>query len=475
MTTKYTKARQFYNCVFVLLVSMVLSTGWATAKSDLSLSFSPAPPQSVPWPGESFTFSLTINNGGDTDASNVEVTNFLPVGLVYETVTPPGTTTFNTGTGVWNIGTVPAGGSYTIDLPVTVTAGGSWQTIAEVTAHTPDDDTDSNPNNNNSAEDDYATACVSAPLPWCQGDSYQLAAPVGLNNFQWFLDGAPINGAMQGTYVANAPGEYTVTAKDANGCDWELCCPVKIIPYCPDVALKKVLATSGNIYPGQNVTFTITVTNQGDVSMSNLEITDYIPTGLTLNDPDWTNNGDGTASYVLPNTLGYAGSGADQTTVDITFTVSSSISAQTIITNFAEVSGAVDSLGHVIDDVDSDLDDDPNNDGPYVDDEINEKPPIDEDDHDPAEITIDIFDLALSKVLSSPLGNIYPGDNVTFTLNVYNQGTADAQNIQITDYIPSGLALNDVDWTDNAGLATLNTPIASLAAAKALRLILPLL
>ncbi|MBK8678087.1 MAG: hypothetical protein IPN25_05115 [Sphingobacteriales bacterium] len=38
--------------------------------------------------------------------------------------------------------------------------------------------------------------------------------------------------------------------------------------------------------------------------------------------------------------------------------------------------------------------------------------------------------------------------------------------MQITDYIPSGLALNDVDWTDNAGLATLNTPIASLAAGQ---------
>lgn len=52
-------------------------------------------------------------------------------------------------------------------------------------------------------------------------------------------------------------------------------------------------------FTGDPVIFTITVYNQGTVTAQNIELTDYIPNGLTLNDGDWTNNGDGTASYML--------------------------------------------------------------------------------------------------------------------------------------------------------------------------------
>lgn len=61
------------------------------------------------------------------------------------------------------------------------------------------------------------------------------------------------------------------------------------------------------------------------------------------------------------------------------------------------------------------------------------------------------FDLALIKQLGvgqpSP---VLPGESVTFTITVFNQGDIDAYNIAITDYIPA--ILNDSDWTNNAGL-----------------------
>lgn len=50
------------------------------------------------------------------------------------------------------------------------------------------------------------------------------------------------------------------------------------------------------------------------------------------------------------------------------------------------------------------------------------------------------YDLALTKVLSTATVNampVYHGDDVTFTIQVTNQGNVPASNIEITDYIPT--------------------------------------
>lgn len=39
------------------------------------------------------------------------------------------------------------------------------------------------------------------------------------------------------------------------------------------------------------------------------------------------------------------------------------------------------------------------------------------------------------------------GDDVVFRIEVFNQGNVDATNIEITDYIPAGLILNDNAWS----------------------------
>ena len=68
---------------------------------------------------------------------------------------------------------------------------------------------------------------------------------------------------------------------------------------------------------------------------------------------------------------------------------------------------------------------------------------MDEDDHDPVQITVEqIFDLALLQEYASYIDNdgdgmISAGDDVTFNVTVYNQGTLDATNVEVTDYIPS--------------------------------------
>jgi len=60
-------------------------------------------------------------------------------------------------------------------------------------------------------------------------------------------------------------------------------------------------------------------------------------------------------------------------------------------------------------------------------------------------------DLALRKTVSNP--NPIPGENVTFTITVFNQSQNSAQNIEIIDAIPAGTILND-GWLPNGNFVS---------------------
>ncbi len=75
------------------------------------------------------------------------------------------------------------------------------------------------------------------------------------------------------------------------------------------------------------------------------------------------------------------------------------------------------------------------------------------------------FDLALVKKIQGSASKKYnPGDIVKFTITVYNQGTVEAKNVKVMDYIPSGLILHDSHWTKSGDKAVLNAAIPSIAA-----------
>lgn len=65
------------------------------------------------------------------------------------------------------------------------------------------------------------------------------------------------------------------------------------------------------------------------------------------------------------------------------------------------------------------------------------------------------FDLATRMTLES--GNINPGGDATFKIEIHNQGDYEATSVEITNYIPNGLLLNDANWTLSDNLATLTT------------------
>lgn len=76
-------------------------------------------------------FTLTLRNDGPAEATQVEVTDRLPPGLRFLGASPAAT--YDPGTGVWRVGTVPAGGTATLALTAEVLGQGPVGNAAEVT------------------------------------------------------------------------------------------------------------------------------------------------------------------------------------------------------------------------------------------------------------------------------------------------------------------------------------------------------
>jgi uncharacterized repeat protein (TIGR01451 family) len=128
--------------------------------ADLSLTKSVD--NSTPAIGQQVTFTVTVTNSGPDDATGVAVTDLLPPGLSFGS---DGTTQgiYDSGTGVWNVGTLLNGTSATLTIVATVTSAGVKINTAEVTASDLFDP-DSAVNNHDPTEDDQASVAVT-PLP----------------------------------------------------------------------------------------------------------------------------------------------------------------------------------------------------------------------------------------------------------------------------------------------------------------------
>ncbi len=424
---------------------------------------------------ELVTFSLLLRKEmWDITVEDVQVSDTLPDGLTYVShVASQGN--YNQNTGIWNVGTISEG---TDSLVLTITArinefhdGGIITNKAQVSA-TNLNDIDSTPNNDVAAEDDLDFACVSIPFYVCPDlqDSVLLTSPIGSTNVQWFRDTGTTAPFLVGTdtaYYAKAKGTYTFTA-DANLCDGGKCCPYYVREGCFDLALRKTVATTQTnpVAPGEDVTFTVKVFNQGDFPAYEVDIIDYLPNYLTLNDSDWTIVNDSVATYTFAGTIPVG----DSVAVDITTTVDLNYQDSLLI-NFGEVQDATDRPGGATKpDRDSAPNDTATDDSGGVfetmtDNNIDATPPIDEDDHDPAGIMVhQIFDLALKKTLAvGQKDTVTWLDTVDFEITIYNQGTLHAYDIKVADYVPDSMVfIANTDWTltDDTAFYIIDTLLA---------------
>ncbi|WP_158973706.1 DUF11 domain-containing protein [Cellulophaga sp. L1A9] len=99
------------------------------------------------------------------------------------------------------------------------------------------------------------------------------------DNYQWYENGSLIAGANSATYTPSSAGDYYVRVTKG-GCTYDSQ-PLTAY-YCdPDIVLNKD-ADQNVVYDGDTVTFTITVETLGIDAVTNLVLTDVLPTGLEL-------------------------------------------------------------------------------------------------------------------------------------------------------------------------------------------------
>jgi uncharacterized repeat protein (TIGR01451 family) len=164
---------------------------------------------------------------------------------------------------------------------------------------------------------------------------------------------------------------------------------------------------------GDQVTFTVTLTNQGPDDATNVMVSDTIPAGLMV---DSITAATGTtfslATWTIPSLPAAAGSNSVTLTIVATVTDSN-----VTITNTAEVEAS--------DQMDSD-----STPGNNV---------ASEDDQDSAPITVPpVADLKLDLTVDDMSPTV--GQQVTFTLMITNEGPDDATNVDVSEVIPPGLS-----------------------------------
>ena len=98
-------------------------------------------------------------------------------------------------------------------------------------------------------------------------------------SYQWYDNGAIVTGETNHTYTPTTSGDYFVRVTKG-GCTYDSQ-PISAY-YCnPDIVLNKT-ADKTEVMEGDNITFKITVESKGVNPVANVNISDVIPSGLTL-------------------------------------------------------------------------------------------------------------------------------------------------------------------------------------------------
>ncbi len=463
-----------------------------TADLNLTKTVSNASP-SV---GDNVTFTLAVRNSGPDGATGVSVRDLLPAGLTFVSSTPAGV--YEPGSGIWAVGAIPLNTTSTLQIVAMATAGGSVINTAEIFA-SDQQDPDSTPNNNLASEDDQASITVNAqqidlalsktvdnprpnrgstvvftttltnagpstatgitvrdPLP--AGLTFQSAAPsVGSysnSTGNWTVPSLAAGGTatLVITAVVNTAAALTATAQviaaaqtdsdstpGNNVAAEDDQASVGITVPTADLSLAKTASTATpNV--GQNVTFTITVSNSGPDNAAGIVVSDVLPAGLSFvsSSPDQGDYVPTTGRW----TVGSLPSGA---------------------TTSLQLIARVDSVGAKINAaqiIAADLFDPDSTPGNNV---------ANEDDQASTTVTPQRIDLSLTKSTNRPRPNV--GEQVTFTLTLTNAGPDGATGILVRDLLPGGLTFVSANptagtydsttgiWTiatlGNAGTATL--------------------
>ncbi|MCP3966521.1 MAG: DUF11 domain-containing protein, partial [Lentisphaerae bacterium] len=118
-----------------------------TVNNDADLAVTKIVDNAVPDEGQTVQYTVTVTNNGPAQATTVALTDLLPAGVTLIddgglTSPIPSQGAYNTGSGVWTVGTINDSANATLILRATVDAGTSGDTITNTTSGLTADQTD---------------------------------------------------------------------------------------------------------------------------------------------------------------------------------------------------------------------------------------------------------------------------------------------------------------------------------------------
>jgi uncharacterized repeat protein (TIGR01451 family) len=410
-------------------------------QADLAVMKSVSNP--TPNVGDTITFTVTLTDRGPDTATNVSVQDLLPAGLTFVSATPSQGSYSNT-TGAWTVGTVTTTMPQTLTIHATVASPNALTNTATI-SHS--DQFDPNTANNSASANETPQQADLAVMKSFSNQTpnvddtitftvtltdngpdtatnvmVQDLLPAGLT----FVDATPSQGTYSNTTGAWNVGTVTTTVAQTLTIQATVVSPnaqtnTASISHSdqfdpntgnnqasatetPQQADLQVMKAVSNPTPnvGDNITYTITLTDNGPDTATNVSVHDTLPAGVSFvsANPSQGNYNSGTGIW----TVGTVTVGTPLTLIITAHVVSPNPAANTASVSHSDQF-------------------DPNT----------------TNNSDTADINPQQADLALGKIVSNPRPNV--GDTITFTVNLTDNGPADATGVQVTDLLPAGLTL----------------------------------
>ncbi len=430
--TTVTKNATLINTGVTASSSVVVPT---TPVSNVTLTKTAS--NSLPNVGQQFSYTITANNSGTAAANNVTVTDNIPTGLTYNSYTAT-QGTYNSATGLWNVGTLASGASAVLNLFVTPTASvagttvvntatipGQLVTATVVVPVTPVSNVTLTKTASNLApivgqQFSYTITANNSGTAAANGVQVTDVIPTGLTYNSYTATQGTYNSAtglwnvgtlasgasavlnLFVTPTASVAGTTVVNTATTIG---QLVTATVVVPVTPvsNVTLTK---TASNLAPivGQQFSYTITANNSGTAAANGVQVTDVIPTGLTYNSYTATQGTYNSATGLW--NVGTLASGASAV-LNLFVTPTASVAGTTVV-NTATTIGQLVTATVVV----------------------------------PKTL---VSNVTLTKTAS----NLAPivGQQFSYTITANNSGTAAANGVQVTDVIPTGLTYNSYTAT----------------------------
>lgn len=178
-------------------------------------------------------------------------------------------------------------------------------------------------------------------------------------------------------------------------------------PATPDLGIVKTVDNSNPI-EGEEIEFTVSVTNPGEFTATGIQVTDQLPSGIT-----YVSHSVSQGTYNNSTGVWNIGTLAEGDTTTVSLTLTATVNNGTVgstITNSASITG------------------------------LNENDPDLSNNSESAGITVvnQSTDIGITKIADK--SQAIEGENITYTIVATNNGPRNATNVKLIDQIPSGLS-----------------------------------